>query len=195
MTIPRVMDVPSKNNPEEKHWHALYVRSRAEKKVYDQLTTLGYEAYLPLISRLKQWSDRKKKVEEPLFKSYVFVRNNERQHYYILGVYGVVRFVTFEHQAVVVPDKQIIAIKKYIDNPVDDEEELKNMGLHEGQLVRITNGPMQGVIGHLISVKSKRRLLIKIEVVGQSIPVSIPRAKVEPIEEKEDKPIKYNEIS
>jgi len=195
MTIPRVMDEPTKKNPDEKHWHALYVRSRAEKKVYDQLITLGYEAYLPLIPRLKQWSDRKKKVEEPLFRSYVFVRNNERQHYYVLGVYGVVRFVTFEHQAVVVPDKQIVAIKKYIDNPVDDEEELKNMGLHEGQLVRITNGPMQGLMGRLVSVKSKRRLLVNIEAVGQRIPVSIPRTKVEPVEEKEDKPIEYNENS
>lgn len=176
---------------DEMHWHALYVRSRAEKKVYDQLVDLGYEAYLPLITRLKQWSDRRKKVEEPLFKSYVFVRNNARQHYYVLGLYGVVRFVTFEHEAVVVPDKQILAIKKYIDNPVDDEDELNNLQLKAGQLVRIANGPMQGLIGRLVSMKSKRRLLVNIEVVGQTIPVSIPRSKVEPVNEKEEKPIEY----
>ena len=189
------MDKPERKDPNEMHWHALYVRSRAEKKVYDQLVDMGYEAYLPLITRLKQWSDRKKKVEEPLFKSYVFVRNNQRQHYYILSAYGVVRFVTFEHEAVVVPDKQILAIRKYIDNPVDDEDELQNINLKEGQLVRITNGPMQGLTGRLISVKSKRRLLVNIEVVGQSIPVSLPRAKVEPIEEKRGTSIDYDEIS
>ena len=190
------------NKPKEKkidldemHWHALYVRSRAEKKVYDQLVDLGYEAYLPLITRLKQWSDRRKKVEEPLFKSYVFVRNNARQHYYVLGVYGVVRFVTFEHEAVIVPDKQILAIKKYIDNPVDDEDELNNLQLKAGQLVRIANGPMQGLIGRLVSVKSKRRLLVNIEVVGQTIPISIPRSKVEPVNEKEEKPIDYEKNS
>lgn len=182
---PSVMD--EHNNKDGLHWHALYVRSRAEKKVLEQLLELGYEAYLPLVTRIKQWSDRKKKVEEPLFKSYVFVRNNEKQHYYVLGVYGVVRFVTFEHKAVVVPDKQIIAIKKYIDNPLDDEEELKNLDLKEGQMVRITNGPMQGITGRLVSVKSKRRLLVNIDVVGQSIPVSLPRTKVEPIESSEDK--------
>ena len=190
------MDKPKqKIDLDEMHWHALYVRSRAEKKVYDQLIDLGYEAYLPLITRIKQWSDRRKKVVEPLFKSYVFVRNNERQHYYILGVYGVVRFVTFEHQSVVVPEKQILAIKKYIDNPLEDEEEMNGLQLKAGQLVRITNGPMQGIMGHLVSVKSKRYLLVNIDVVGQSIPVSVQRSKVEPVVEKEEKTIEYNEIS
>ena len=193
--MPQKTDKPQIIDPDKMHWHALYVRSRAEKKVYDQLNDLGYEAYLPLITRVKQWSDRKMKVEEPLFKSYVFVRNNERQHYYVLGVYGVVRFVTFEHKAVVVPDKQILAIKKYIDNPVDDEEDLHNIDLKEGQLVRITNGPMQGLMGRLISVKSKRRLLINIDVVGQSIPVSLPRTKVEPVEENKETVIHYEENS
>lgn len=178
-----------KNN--EPQWHALYVRSRAEKKVLEQLLDMGLEAYLPMLTRIKQWSDRKKKVEEPLFKSYVFVRNTEKQHYYVLGAYGVVRFVTFEGKAVVVPEKQIIAIKKYIDNPVDDEEELKSIELHEGQLVRITNGPMQGLVGRLVSVKSKRRLLVNIDVVGQSIPVNISRTKVEPVEEKKNSVISY----
>lgn len=193
--MPQKTDKPQIIDPDKMHWHALYVRSRAEKKVYDQLNDLGYEAYLPLITRVKQWSDRKMKVQEPLFKSYVFVRNNERQHYYVLGVYGVVRFVTFEHKAVVVPDKQILAIKKYIDNPVDDEEDLHNIDLKEGQLVRITNGPMQGLMGRLISVKSKRRLLINIDVVGQSIPVSLPRTKVEPVEENKETVIQYEENS
>lgn len=193
--MPQKTDKPQIIDPDKMHWHALYVRSRAEKKVYDQLNDLGYEAYLPLITRVKQWSDRKMKVQEPLFKSYVFVRNNERQHYYVLGVYGVVRFVTFEHKAVVVPDKQILAIKKYIDNPVDDEDDLHNIDLKEGQLVRITNGPMQGLMGRLISVKSKRRLLINIDVVGQSIPVSLPRTKVEPVEENKETVIHYEENS
>lgn len=184
-----------KKNLDEKHWYALYVRSRAEKKVYDQLVDMGVEAYLPLITRLKQWSDRRKKVEEPLFRSYVFVRNSEKQRYDILGVYGVVRYVTFEHEAVVVPDKEILAIKRYIDNPIDDEEEMKNLDLKAGQLVRITNGPFQDLTGRLISVKSKRRLLVNIEVVGQAIPISIPRTKVEPIMEKGEKSIEYGENS
>lgn len=183
-----------KDEREEKHWHALYVRSRSEKKVLSQLEDMGVEAYLPLIMRVKQWSDRRKKVEEPLFRSYVFVHNNLRQHYDILNVYGVVRFVTFEHTAVIVPDNQILAIKRYIDNPLEDAGELKNENLRKGQLVRITNGPMQGLMGRLISVKDKRRLLVNIEAVGKSIPISISRTKVEPIaESKPEKAIDYQE--
>ena len=56
---------------EKMPWHALYVHSRAEKKVYERLVEMGLEAYLPLITKMKRWSDRMKKVEEPLFKSYL----------------------------------------------------------------------------------------------------------------------------
>lgn len=185
--------------PEEKidfdelHWHALYVRARSERKVQFRLTEMGIEAYLPLITRIKQWSDRRKKVEEPLFRSYVFVHNSLRQHFDVLNVNGVVRFVTFEHNAVIVPDNQIIAIKRYVDDPVDDENAI-NYGneLKVGQRVRITNGMLQGLTGRLVSVHNKRRLVVYIESVGKVIPVSISRAKVEPIEETpKDGPINY----
>lgn len=166
----------------EKHWHCLYVKSRAEKKVLEQLEELGLEAYLPLISELRQWSDRRKRVEVPLFKSYVFVRNDAKQHISILNVYGVVKFVSFEHQAVVVPDNQIIAIKKFVDD-YEHGEEYKlenNEELKVGQKVRIINGPMKGLVGTLQTIHSRRHLIVYIDVVGQHIPVHIPRAKVEP---------------
>ena len=169
----------------EKHWYALYVKSRAEKKVLTQLEEQGVEAFLPLVTRLKQWSDRKKKVQEPLFRSYVFVHSSEKEHYPILNVYGVVRFVTFEHKAVVVPDNQIIAIKRYIDDFKEEEDNLRNTELKEGQMVRIIAGPLMGLTGRLKSVKNKKYLIVYIEAVGQYISGNIPRTKVEPIAEKE----------
>lgn len=172
---------------DDRHWHALYVRSRFERKVFDQLEENGIEAYLPLITLVKQWSDRRKKVEEPLFKSYLFVRNNPKEHLSILNLNGVVKFVTFEHKPVVVPENQIVAIKRYVDDYEQDKEDkaMRNEDLKIGQLVRITHGPMQGLIGRLESVKDKR-LMVFIETVGQYLPVSIPRTKVEPIEEPEN---------
>ena len=168
-----------------KHWYALYVKSRSEKKVLTQLEDQGIEAFLPLVTRIKQWSDRKKKVEEPLFKSYVFVHSNEKERYPILSVFGVVKFVTFEHKAVIVPDNQILAIKRYIDDFEEEENNLKNNELKEGQMVRIIAGPLMGLTGRLQSVKNKRHLIVYIEAVGQYISVNIPRTKVEPIAEKE----------
>ena len=165
-----------------RYWHALYVRSRAEKKVLAQLEDMGIQAYLPLITRVKQWSDRRKKVEEPLFKSYVFVYSNEKEHIPVLSVYGVLKFVTFEHKAVIVPENHILAIKRFIQDFERGEEGKimnNNEDLKEGQMVRIINGPMKGLTGRLDAVKDKRRLIVFIDVVGKYIPVNIPRTKVE----------------
>lgn len=167
----------------ERQWHALYVRSRSEKKVLSQLEEMGIEAYLPLVTKVKQWSDRRKKIEEPLFKSYVFVHSNAKEYLPILNVYGVMRFVTFEHEAVVVPDNQIVAIKRFVDDYEHGEEfkMLNNEELKEGQMVRIINGPMKGLQGRLETIYNKRHLIVYIEVVGQYIPVHLSRAKVEPV--------------
>ena len=171
------------DNHDEKCWHALYVRSRSEKKVLSQLVEMGVEAYLPLITVVRKWSDRRMKVEEPLFKSYVFVRSNNKQYIPILNVYGVVRFVCFEREAVVVPENQIVAIKKFVSD-YENGEEFKMQNDEElkvGQKVRIINGPMKGLIGRLDTIRNKRHLIVYIDVVGQYIPVHIPRAKVEPV--------------
>ena len=166
---------------EEKHWHALYVKSRSEKKVAERLEEMGVDYFLPLVTTIKQWSDRKKRVEEPLFKSYVFVNSTPKQHIPILNVYGVMHFVTFEHQPVIVPENQITAIRKYIDDYDENKKTQESCDLQEGQMVRIISGPMIGLEGKLISAKDVRKLVVYIEAVGQYLPVSIPRTKVEPI--------------
>lgn len=169
----------------ERFWHAIYVKSRAEKKVLMQLEDMGITAYLPMITQVKQWSDRRKKVQEPLFRSYVFVYSNEKEYIPILNVFGVVRFVTFEHKAVFVPENQIIAIKKFVEDYEQGEEfkMLNNEDLKEGQMVRIITGPMKGLVGRLDTIENKRHLIVFIDVVGQFIPVHISRAKVEPVYE------------
>lgn len=162
-------------------WYALYLHSRAEKRVCKRLTEMGYEAYLPLVTRMKKWSDRLKKVEEPLFKSYLFVRVDEKNHYEVLSVPGVTKFVSFERKAVRVPENQINAIKKYCDDFVEEEQEQEHIDFHEGQLVRITSGEMRGLIGRLAPVKNKKRLIVYIESVGHYLPINIARTKVEPV--------------
>ena len=164
-------------------WYALYLHSRAEKKVYARLVEQGFEAYLPLVTRMKKWSDRLKKVEEPLFKSYLFVRADEKTHYEILSIPGVTKFVSFERKAVTVPENQINAIKKYCDDFVQDEQEQDHIEFHEGQLVRITSGEMMGLIGRLAPIRNKKRLIVYIESVGHYLPINIARTRVEPVYE------------
>lgn len=159
-------------------WYAVYVKSRYEKKTCKLLEDRHIEVYLPLLNRLKQWSDRKKMVEEPLFKSYIFVRTDLKNYYDILNTPGVVRFVGFEGRPAPVPDNQIMAVRQFVgDN--DGALELDEIqSFHEGQLVEIVYGEMKGLVGRLVSFNGKQRLIVDIESVGRSIPINISRSQV-----------------
>lgn len=162
----------------DKKWFAIYVKSRNEKKVFKSFGYMGIEAFLPLIVNMRQWSDRKKKIEEPLFRSYIFVHTDLKDYYDILNCKGVVKFIIFEGEPVTVPDNQILAIKSYIED--SDRAEIYSEDLHKGELVQIKSGIMKGLVGRLIEIRRKTRLIINIESVGKYIPINISRSKVEP---------------
>ena len=164
---------------DNKKWFAIYVKSRSEKKVHEQLDDIGIESFLPLITRVKQWSDRKKKVDEPLFRSYLFVNIQLTDYYRVLQIPGVVKFITFEKQPVPVPDNQIIAIKEYINDI--DLQNINYEDFKEGELVRIKSGQMKDLIGRFIKINGKHRIIVDIEVVGQSLPINIARSNVEAV--------------
>lgn len=164
---------------DNKKWFAVYVKSRSEKKVFKLLEDVGIESFLPLITRVKQWSDRKKKVDEPLFRSYLFVNIQLTDYYRVLQIPGVVKFITFEKQPVPVPDNQIIAIKEYINDI--DLQNINYEDFKEGELVRIKSGQMKDLIGRFIKINGKHRIIVDIEVVGQSLPINIARSNVEAV--------------
>lgn len=165
---------------DDKEWFAVYVRSRFEKKVLQSLIDIDIESFLPLITRIKRWSDRMKRVEEPLFRSYLFVRiqpNDETAKLKIKKVYGVVRFVSVENIPVPVPNNQIAAIKTYIaDNTL---HEVNCEDYKEGELVIIKSGHMRDLIGRFVKINGKHRVIINIESVGQSLPIDVPISNIE----------------
>ena len=166
---------------ENKKWFAVYVKSRCEKKVSKQLDDIGIESFLPLITRMKQWSDRRKKVEEPLFRSYLFVNISLNDYYKVLNVNGVVKFICFEKKPVEVPQNQIIAIKKYITDTDLHDVDCENIDFKEGELVRIKSGQMKDLIGRFVKINGKHRVVIDIEAVGQSLPINIARSNIEAV--------------
>jgi transcription antitermination factor NusG len=111
-------------------WYALYTNPRSEKRAHAELISKGIDSYLPLQRTLKQWSDRKKWVEEPLFRSYLFVYIPQNQYFEVLNTPGVVRYVTFEGKAVPIPPKQIEAIKYFLSGQETLQE--KNNDSHLG---------------------------------------------------------------
>ncbi|RLC24202.1 MAG: antitermination protein NusG [Deltaproteobacteria bacterium] len=155
-------------------WYAIYTKSRNEKKVYDRLKEAGIEAYLPLQKILKQWSDRKKWVEEPLFRSYLFVHITQEDYYKALSIIGVVKYITFEGKAVPVPEQQIQAIKQFLNN--EEDLLLSNESFKIGNKVEIFRGALKGLMGNLVELKGKQKVKIEIESIGQSIVLTIPKS-------------------
>ena len=166
---------------ENKKWYAIYVKSRNEKKVFKTLNDIGIESFLPLITKMKQWSDRKKKVEEPLFRSYIFVNIPLSDYYKVLNVNGVVKFICFEKKPVEVPANQIIAIQKYISDTDLHDVDYENIDFKEGELVRIKSGQMKDLVGRFVKINGKHRVVIDIEAVGQSLPINVARSNVEAV--------------
>ncbi len=158
------------------HWHALYTRPRWEKKVQRELELQGYEHYLPLVTKMKQWSDRKKKVEEPLIKSYIFVRVSEKEYYDVLNVDGAVAYVTFEGKAAPIPEWQIAAVRKTIENMLPFE--LTGEKLQPGEHVKIKEGDLKGLEGEILRIKGKDKLVIRIDSVGYSLVVEMDTGKL-----------------
>jgi len=159
-----------------KNWYAVYVKSRSEKKVAAELQFLGIEHYLPLNKVLKQWSDRKKWVEEPLFRSYVFVKIEQKEYYTVLQINGVVKYVSFERKAVPVPEQQIEAIRYFLNEKDPAIVTAKNW--EKGQKVEIISGSMTGLTGELVDFKGKYRVCIEIETIGKSLLIQVPKNKL-----------------
>lgn len=162
-----------------KKWYAIYVKSRAEKKVAFELAQMGIDYYLPLKKVLKQWSDRKKWVEEPLFKSYIFVNVDQEEYYTVLQAWGTVKYISFEGKAVAIPPQQIDAIRYFLNEKTPDEIEQFNW--KKGQKVEVISGSMAGLFGKLVEFKGRHRLVIEIEAIGHSISIQIQKNKLKPI--------------
>lgn len=160
-----------------KTWYAIYTKARNEKKVAALLQREGIDHYLPLIKRVKIWSDRKKQVEEPLFSSYVFVHIEEKEHLKVLQVYGVVRYVSFEGKKVSVRSAEIEAIKRYAET--GEEFLLNESDFKIGKKVKVILGPMKGLEGKLVEVLGKQRVKVEIEAVGKAVFIRIPKGSLE----------------
>ena len=149
-----------------KTWYAVYVKSRTEKKVAGELVYENIDHYLPIIKRLKQWSDRKKFVEEPLFRSYVFVNIDQKEYYRVIQIPGVVKYISFEGTAVPIPEHQINAIKFFLED--SDPEYIDNNKWKKGKKVEVILGSMTGLAGELIEVHGKNMVKVEIETIGSA---------------------------
>ena len=160
-------------------WYPVYTRSRAEKQAFELLQKKGIEVYLPLQRTLKQWSDRKKWVTEPLFQSYLFVRILPKQQTEVLMTKGVVRFLYHAGRVADMPEQQINEIQLLLSS--DTELEITAEHIAAGEKVVIKAGPLIGLTGEMVSYKSQKQLIIRLENLGQSILINASTALVDRI--------------
>lgn len=145
------------------NWHAVYTKPRNEKKVTERLTEKGFEVYCPLIKTVRQWSDRKKKVQLPMFPGYVFVRVSEIERPYILQDYGVLNFVFWLGKPAIVRDKEIEAIREIAVH--GNEISIKSESFEIGQLVILPDGPFKGMSG-MVDQLDKSNMIVLVEQLG-----------------------------
>ncbi|WP_316804888.1 UpxY family transcription antiterminator [Pedobacter nototheniae] len=159
-------------------WYPIYTRSRAEKKAYNELIRKNITTYLPLRKTLKQWSDRKKVVEEPLIKSYLFVYISAKEHAEVLMTQGVTRFIYFSGNITSIPEQQIQDLKLLL--ATDTELEIFEYNIKPGQKVLIKAGPFKGIIAELVSLHNKQRIILRLQNMGYSININTSIAFIEP---------------
>jgi transcription antitermination factor NusG len=156
---------------EEKKWFVFYTKSRQEKKVRDLLTKRSFEVFLPLTKVLRQWSDRKKKVEVPLFNSYVFVKTTEHQIAEVLALPGVAWTIRHNDRPAILREKEYNLIKRLLETGLTLEV-VSVPDLEEGSTVQVMDGPLKGAVGYVLS-KSPAKFMVVLEAIGQAMRVEI----------------------
>lgn len=134
-------------------WYAVYTRPRWEKKVNGLLLGKGVESYCPLNKVRRKWSDRIKLIEEPLFKSYVFVKIVEEHRTDVRMTDGVINFVYWDGKPAIIKEREIQTIKRFLDEY--ENVGLVKMDLKPEQRVRVVAGPLMDQEGKVIEIKNK----------------------------------------
>ena len=158
-----------------KKWHVVYTRSRAEKKVSNELSQKNIDNFLPLKKSLRQWKDRKKWIETPLISGYCFVHISRKEYDAVLQTDNVVCYISFESKAAIIRDEQIENLKRML-RQFDFEVEVTRENFKPGKMVEIIQGPMVGMRGELVQVRGKNKFALRFTQINSTFTVEIPAA-------------------
>ena len=157
-----------KNNQKDQFWYVLYTKPRHEKKLAELLQAVGWTVYCPLKKTTKQWSDRKKVVEEALFPSFIFIQCEESQRDQVFSYSSAVRYLYWLRKPAIVREDEIQSIKQWMGEI--DHEDITIDSISLGSRVRLSGGPLMGETG---TVKELRGTAATIILEQLGIQVSI----------------------
>ncbi len=158
-------------------WYVLQTRSRFEKKSFELLSLQGISVFLPTQKVKKNWSDRIKEVETPLFSGYLFIQFDEKDRYKVLNTTGIVRFVSFGGKYATLDEKQIEIFRQF--EKLDTNIQVVDLELYIGQEVLISSGPFKGLEAKIVQHNGKGKLLLTVESIGKGALLEIGKTKIE----------------
>lgn len=146
-------------------WYAVYISSRAEKKVKERFVQAGIECYLPLRTEFRMWSSRRKKVSVPLIPGYIFVYVKDEQFIEVLNVPGVVAFLKEKGRAVSIPTNQIEQLR-FVEGNAEEPMEMAFEEIPIGSFVKVVRGKFSGFEGELVEMAGKYKIVLRLEHLG-----------------------------
>jgi transcriptional antiterminator RfaH len=166
------------SDQDKQKWYVVKTNPRAEKKVYERIISSGINAYLPLVSTIRQWSDRKKKIDLPLISSTLFVNCSEKDFSKVFNIPGFHSFLYYLKKPAVVRDYEINNLRILLKENVDFES-FETEKLLKGDKVEVIRGPFQGLIATSIEIDRSHKLIVEIEGMDQKFIVHVPRSYVQ----------------
>ncbi len=166
-----------KSTTSERKWLVLKTRANAEKKVAERLVSKGIEVYLPLYTTMKQWSDRKKKVQKPLISSTVFVHVEEKERELFWNVVGISGMLYYLGKPAVVRDEEIVILQQMLQEGIYESVELSPT-LIEGQEVEITGGDFKGLRGIVVEEVNAQKVVIALKGLGAQVVFTLKKGAV-----------------
>ena len=157
-------------------WFALQVNSRKENWIFTHLVGQGYECFLPKYKSVRQWSDRRKEIESPLFPGYLFCRFNPLERLPILKTPGVMEIVGCNRKPIPIDEQEIQAIQRMMESSLARQPWPY---LEVGERVRIQSGALRGLVGVLVALKGNYRLVLSVTLLKRSVAVEIDAAAVQ----------------
>ena len=151
-------------------WYVLYTKPRNEKKVAERLSAAGYNVYCPLHKVKRQWSDRMKVVEEPLFKGYLFIQVEDKRRDEVFNYPGAVRYLFWLRRPAIVRESEIQTIQKWLGQY--NHSDIDIYDILPGDYVRITSGPFSGQQATLLD-KTNKKAVVQLKELGLQLSLSL----------------------
>ncbi len=161
-----------------RQWYVLQSKPKNELKVYNQLLNKEIEVYLPLIETIRYWSDRKKKIQVPLFPGYLFVHGNTDERYKAINnTFGALRYVMYQKHHAVLSEDEISYIKISLQEP--ERVKIEDTNFVEGDFVEITHGIFRGLKGYIIQLRGNYKLMVSIVEMNTTFSVQLNNSEVQ----------------